>query len=64
MKISETYETFKGREQGGPLFFILIMNHLLIDMEEAAQLLNKRVKNFSIQLVQGKHLDRIASLLH
>jgi hypothetical protein len=43
MKISETCDTFKAGEQGGPLFFILMMNHLLSDTEEAAQSLNERV---------------------
>jgi hypothetical protein len=38
MKISETYKTFKAGKQGGPLFFILMMNHLLTDTEEAALL--------------------------
>ena len=45
MKISETYDTFKAGEQGGPLFFILMMNHLLSDTEEAAQSLNERLLN-------------------
>jgi hypothetical protein len=36
MKISETYKTFKADEQRGPLFFILMMNHLLSDTQEAA----------------------------
>jgi hypothetical protein len=35
MKVSETYESSKAREKGGPLFFILMMNHLLLDTEEA-----------------------------
>jgi hypothetical protein len=63
MKISETYETFKAGEQGGPLFFILMMNHLLSDTEEAAQSLNERVKKFSIKSVQGENIYRVVSLL-
>ena len=63
MKISETYDTFKAGEQGGPLFFILMMNHLLSDTEEAAQSLNERVKNFSIKSVQGENIYRVVSLL-
>ena len=63
MKISETYDTFKAGEQGGPLFFILMMNHLLSDTEEAAQSLNEGVKNFSIKSVQGENIYRVVSLL-
>jgi hypothetical protein len=54
MKISERYETFKAGEQGGPLFFILMMNHLLSDTEEAAQSLNERVKKFSVKWCKAK----------
>ena len=64
MKISETYETFKAGEQGGPLFFILMMNHLLSDTEEAALSLNYMVvKKFSIKTVQGENIYRVVSLL-
>jgi hypothetical protein len=63
MKISETYETFAVGEQGGPLFFILMMNHLLSDSEEAAISLNERVKKFDIKNVEGENIFRVVSLL-
>jgi hypothetical protein len=63
MKISETYDTFKAGEQGGPLFFILMMNNLLSETEEAAQSLKERVKNFLIKSVQGENIYRVVSLL-
>jgi hypothetical protein len=64
MKISKMYEMFKAAgEQGGPLFFILMMNHLLSDTEEAALSLNERVKKFSIKSVQGKNIYPGISLL-
>jgi hypothetical protein len=63
MKISETYETFAVGEQGGPLFFILMMNHLLSDTEEAAISLNDRVKKFDIKTVEGENIFRVVSLL-
>jgi hypothetical protein len=34
LTVSETYESFPAGQQGGPLFFILMMNHLLSDTEE------------------------------
>jgi hypothetical protein len=63
MKISETYETYAVGEQGGPLFFILMMNHLLSDTEEAAISLNNRVKKFDIKTVEGENIFRVVSLL-
>jgi hypothetical protein len=56
MKISEMYRTFKEGKQGGPLFFILMMNHLLSNTEEVAMSLKERVKKFSIKSVQGKNI--------
>jgi hypothetical protein len=44
MKVSETYESFKAGENGGLLFFILMMNHLLSGTEEAASALVTKVK--------------------
>jgi hypothetical protein len=64
MKISETYETFAVGEQGGPLFFILMMYHLLSDTEEAAISLNNHVKKFDIKTVEGENIFRVVSLLH
>jgi hypothetical protein len=56
MKISETYETSTVGEQGDPLFFILIMNHLLSDTKEAAISLNNRVKKFDTKTVEGENI--------
>jgi hypothetical protein len=63
MKISETYEGFNTGEQGGPLFFILMMNHLLSDTEEAASSLLKKVKTFQIKKVIGEDISKVTSLL-
>jgi uracil phosphoribosyltransferase len=63
MKISETYETFAVGKQGGPLFFILMMNHLLSNTEEAAISLNNRVKKFNIKTVEGENIFCVVSLL-
>jgi hypothetical protein len=64
MKISETYKTFAVGEQGGPLFFVLMMNHLLSDTEEADISLNNCVvKKFDIKTVKGENIFRVVSLL-
>jgi hypothetical protein len=46
VKISETYKTFKAGEQEGPLFFILVMNHLLPDTEKAPQSQNSPLNQY------------------
>jgi hypothetical protein len=63
MKVSETYEGYAAGEQGGPLFFILMMNYLLSDTEEAASSLVKKVKNFQVNKVVGEDISKIVSLL-
>jgi hypothetical protein len=63
MKVSETYESYTTGEQGGPLFFILMMNHLLSDTEEAASSLVQKVKTFEIKKVIGEDISKVVSLL-
>jgi hypothetical protein len=63
MKISETYDSYDTGAQGGPLFFILMMNYLLSDMEEVASSLVKKVKNFQIKKVLGEDIAKVTSLL-
>jgi hypothetical protein len=63
MKILETYKTFAVGEQGSPLFYILMMNHPLSDIEEAALSLNNRVKKFDIKTVEGESIFCVVSLL-
>jgi hypothetical protein len=63
MKVSETYESFNAGEKGGPLFFILMMNHLLSDTEEAASALVAKVKTFEIRKITGEDIYKVVSLL-
>jgi hypothetical protein len=64
MHNSEANEIFAAREQeGSQLIFILMMNHFWIDLEEAIPSLNEHVKKFSMQLVPGKTIYRVVSLL-
>jgi hypothetical protein len=63
MKVCETYDQYKVSEQGGPLFFILMMNHLLSDTEEAASSLVARLHAFKITNVQGEDIYKVVSLL-
>jgi hypothetical protein len=63
MKVSETHETFKAGEKGGPLFFILVINHLLSDTEEASSALVAKVKTFKIRKITGEDIYKVVSLL-
>jgi hypothetical protein len=63
MKISETYEGYSAGEKGGPLFFILMMNHLLSDTEEAASALVTKVRNFEIRKLTGEDIYKVVSLM-
>jgi hypothetical protein len=63
LKVSETYDKYPRLEQGGPLFFILMLNQLLADTEEAASSLQKRVKEFKISNVEGEDIRKVVSLL-
>jgi hypothetical protein len=63
LKVSETYDKYPRSERGGPLFFILMLNQLLADTEEAAASLQKRVKDFKISNIEGENIRKVVSLL-
>jgi hypothetical protein len=63
LKVSETYDKYPCSEHGGPLFFILMLNQLLVDTEEAAASLQKCVKDFKISNIEGKKVRKVVSLL-
>jgi hypothetical protein len=63
LKVSETYDKFPRSQRGGPLFFILMLNQLLADTEEAAISLQKRVKDFKITNIPGEDIRKVVSLL-
>jgi ferredoxin-fold anticodon binding domain-containing protein len=63
MKVCETYDQYQASEQGGPLFFILMMNHLLSDTEEAASSLVLKITDFKITNVRGEDIYKVVSLL-
>jgi hypothetical protein len=48
LKVSKTYNQYPCSECGGPLFFILMLNQLLADTEEATASFQKCVKEFKI----------------
>ena len=62
-KAFETYDEFSSVEKGGPLFFIIMMNLLLSNTEEAAATLQERVKSFKLTNLPGEDISRAVSLL-
>jgi len=62
-KAFETYDEFSSTEKGGPLFFIIMINLLLSNTEEAAATLQERVKAFKLTNLPGEDIPRAVSLL-
>jgi hypothetical protein len=62
-KVYETYCQYPVEEQGGPLFFIIMMNLLLSNSEAAAESLIKRVRDLRIDAIQGENIDKAVSWL-
>jgi hypothetical protein len=62
MKVSKTDEGYSTGEKGGPLFFILMMNHLLSDTEEAASSCEEG-QDFQVNKVVGEDISKAVSLL-
>jgi hypothetical protein len=62
-KVSEEYKTYAIEEQGGPLFFILMMDHMLSNTKEAAEALCLRVENFNLTTIPGEDVEKAVSLL-
>jgi len=56
-KAFETYDEFSSTEKGGPLFFIIMMNMLLSNTEEAASTLQERVKTFKLTNLPGEDIS-------
>ena len=62
-KTFETYDEYPRECKGGTLFFIIMINLLLSNTEEAALTLQERVKNFKLTNLPGEDVTRAISLL-
>ncbi len=63
-KTFDKYSKYTEEQQGGPLFFIIMINKLLSNTEEAAVMLERRVRNFNISQLPGEDIDKAISLLN
>ena len=62
-KTFEAYDEYDAQYKGGPLFFIIMINKLLSNTEEAAATLQDRVKHFKVTNLQGEDVPHAVSLL-
>jgi len=62
-KCLETYNAYKPEEQGGPLLFIIMMNHLQSNTEEAVEYLQNALKKIQIRDYEGENVEHVVSLI-
>ena len=61
-KINEVYMGYPREARGGPLYFILLMNQLLSQTEEAVLALQSRLKKLNLKNIPGENVDKAISL--
>ena len=62
-KFFEKYEAYPERQKGGPLLFIIMMEELVTNSEQATTYLKKMVTTLKIRDFQGENVSRVASLI-
>lgn len=62
-KVSETYDEFEENEKGGPLFFIIMINAIMSQTEEASLSLQTRLKSLDLKDFPGENVDKVVGLL-
>ena len=61
-KVNEIYMLYPIETRGGPLYFILLMNQLLSQTEEAVLALQVRLKKLNLKNIPGENVDKAISL--
>jgi hypothetical protein len=61
-KVNELYMLYPIETRGGPLYFILLMNQLLSQTEEAVLALQVRLKKLTLKNIPGENVDKAISL--
>lgn len=62
-KVSETYDSYKESEKGGPLFFIIMVNAIMSQTEEASLSLQSRLKRLDLKDFPGENVDKVVGLV-
>ena len=60
-KCYERYSTYAPAEQGGSLFFIIMLQQLVSNTEEAARSLQNRLEKLHISAIEGENVDKAVS---
>jgi hypothetical protein len=60
-KCFERYTKFKPTEQGGPLFFLIMLQQLVSNTDEAARALQLRLEKLNISEITGENVDKAVS---
>jgi hypothetical protein len=61
-RVNETYANYPMEARGGPLFFVIMMEMILSQTEEAVIALQSRLKRMDLKTIQGEHVDKAISL--
>lgn len=62
-KVSETYDSYTEEEKGGPLFFVIMINAIMSQTEEASLSLQTRLKRLDLKDIPGENVDKAVGLL-
>jgi hypothetical protein len=63
-KVIETYNKFPSQYHGDPLYFKLVMDSLVADLERVSIALLKHMTEYKIRNTKGEDVSRAVSLLH
>jgi hypothetical protein len=61
-KVNETYMEFAQEARGGPLYFIILINQILSQTEDAVLALQLRLKKLDLRNIPGENVDKAISL--
>ena len=61
-KVNETYMEFPQEARGGPLYFIILINQILSQTEDAVLALQLRLKKLDLRNIPGENVDKAISL--
>ena len=61
-RVNEVYMTYPNEARGGPLFFVIMMELLLSQTEEAVIALQSKLKKMDLKSIPGENVERAVSL--
>jgi hypothetical protein len=62
-KVMETYKKYDAPYHGGPLYFKILMDHLVCNLEQIASSLIQHIKGHKISALKGEEVPRTVTLL-